>query len=198
MGRGGQNDRRELRSQEHEELGWIRAEAVRARDGGRPTVRFRLNPRLPAGRHGHSRRVRRRPRAPDVAPGVTARLGFCQFCRFLAGLMIGGRTLVFNAARKALTTVLTPLLPLPYFPVTIRRPQPRQILCVSEPRSSCCPRGAAAPTALERSAVGDTWAGSPFPTPLAHFHRATGQTHRLRRGGQDGVAEGLPNHVRVA
>jgi len=26
----------------------------------------------------------------------------------------------------------------PYFPVTIRRPQPRQILCVSEPRSSCC------------------------------------------------------------
>ncbi len=39
------------------ELGWIRAEAVRARDGGRPTVRFRLNPRLPAGRHDRSRRV---------------------------------------------------------------------------------------------------------------------------------------------
>ncbi len=39
------------------ELGWIRAEAVRARDGGRPTVRFRLNPRLPAGRHARSRRV---------------------------------------------------------------------------------------------------------------------------------------------
>ncbi len=33
-----------------EELGWIRA-------GGRPTVRFRLNPRLPAGRHDRSRRV---------------------------------------------------------------------------------------------------------------------------------------------
>src|SRR5229473_919068 len=40
-----------------EELGWIRAEAVRARDGGRPTVRFRLNPRLPAGRRDRSRRV---------------------------------------------------------------------------------------------------------------------------------------------
>jgi hypothetical protein len=39
------------------ELGWIRAEAMRARDGGRPTVRFRLNPRLPAGRHDRSRRV---------------------------------------------------------------------------------------------------------------------------------------------
>src|SRR6266851_7280692 len=40
-----------------EELGWIRAEAMRARDGGRPTVRFRLNPRLPAGRRDRSRRV---------------------------------------------------------------------------------------------------------------------------------------------
>jgi putative DNA primase/helicase len=39
------------------ELGWIRAEAVRARDGGRPTVRFRINPRLLAGRHDRSRRV---------------------------------------------------------------------------------------------------------------------------------------------
>ena len=29
-----------------EELGWIRPEAVRAPDGGRPTVRFHLNPRL--------------------------------------------------------------------------------------------------------------------------------------------------------
>src|SRR5258707_7362571 len=55
--------------------------------------------------------LRRRPRAPDVAPGATARLGFCQFCRFLAGLMIGGHTLAFNAARKALTTVLTGALP---------------------------------------------------------------------------------------
>jgi putative DNA primase/helicase len=38
------------------ELGWIRAKAVRARDGGRPTVRFRINPRLLAGRHARSRR----------------------------------------------------------------------------------------------------------------------------------------------
>jgi len=30
------------------ELGWIRPEAVRATDGGRPTVRFHLNPRLRA------------------------------------------------------------------------------------------------------------------------------------------------------
>ncbi len=29
------------------ELGWIRAEAVRARDGGRPTVRFRPQPAAP-------------------------------------------------------------------------------------------------------------------------------------------------------
>jgi putative DNA primase/helicase len=28
------------------ELGWIRAEAVVARDGGRPTVRFHINPRV--------------------------------------------------------------------------------------------------------------------------------------------------------
>ncbi len=40
-----------------EDLGWIRAEAVRTRDGGRPTVRFRINPRLLAGRHDRSRRV---------------------------------------------------------------------------------------------------------------------------------------------
>jgi hypothetical protein len=38
------------------ELGWIRAEAARVRDGGRPTVRFRINPRLLAGRHDRSRR----------------------------------------------------------------------------------------------------------------------------------------------
>jgi len=31
-----------------EELGWIRPEALRAPDGGRPTVRFHLNPRLRA------------------------------------------------------------------------------------------------------------------------------------------------------
>jgi hypothetical protein len=39
------------------ELGWLRPEAVRARDGGRPTVRFRINPRLLAGRHARSRNV---------------------------------------------------------------------------------------------------------------------------------------------
>jgi hypothetical protein len=32
-----------------EELGWLRSEAIRAPDGGRPTVRFRINPRLLAG-----------------------------------------------------------------------------------------------------------------------------------------------------
>jgi hypothetical protein len=40
------------------ELGWLRPEAVRARDGGRPTVRFRINPRLLAGRHDRSRHIR--------------------------------------------------------------------------------------------------------------------------------------------
>ncbi len=39
------------------ELGWLRPDAVRARDGGRPTVRFRINPRLLAGRHDRSRHV---------------------------------------------------------------------------------------------------------------------------------------------
>jgi hypothetical protein len=39
------------------ELGWLRPEAVRGLDGGRPTVRFRINPQLPAGRHDRSRRV---------------------------------------------------------------------------------------------------------------------------------------------
>ena len=41
-----------------QELGWIRPEAVRAPDGGRPTVRFHLNPRLRADGHPRSRRVR--------------------------------------------------------------------------------------------------------------------------------------------
>ncbi len=40
-----------------EELGWIRAEAVRATSGGRPTVRFHVNPRRLAGRSDRSRRV---------------------------------------------------------------------------------------------------------------------------------------------
>ncbi len=39
------------------ELGWLRPEAVRVGDGGRPTVRFHINPRLLAGRHDRSRRV---------------------------------------------------------------------------------------------------------------------------------------------
>jgi putative DNA primase/helicase len=39
------------------ELGWLRSEAVRTPAGGRPTVRFRINPRLLAGRHERSRHV---------------------------------------------------------------------------------------------------------------------------------------------
>ena len=39
------------------QLGWLRPEAVRVRDGGRPTVRFHINPRLLAGRHDRSRNV---------------------------------------------------------------------------------------------------------------------------------------------
>jgi hypothetical protein len=39
------------------ELGWLRPEAVRARDGGRPTVRFPINQRLLAGRHDRARNV---------------------------------------------------------------------------------------------------------------------------------------------
>ena len=37
-----------------EELGWIRREAVRGGDGGRPTLRFHLNPRLGVGAAGRS------------------------------------------------------------------------------------------------------------------------------------------------
>ncbi len=40
-----------------EECGWLRSDAVRAPDGGRPSVRFRINPRLLAGRHDRSRHV---------------------------------------------------------------------------------------------------------------------------------------------
>jgi putative DNA primase/helicase len=40
-----------------EELGWLRSDAVRTPAGGRPTVRFRINPRLLAGRHERSRSV---------------------------------------------------------------------------------------------------------------------------------------------
>ncbi len=43
-----------------QELGWIRPEAVRAPDGGRPTVRFHLNPRLRADGPPRARRVRPR------------------------------------------------------------------------------------------------------------------------------------------
>ena len=45
-----------------EELGWIRPEALRAPDGGRPTVRFHLNARLCA--EGAS------PSAPRPATGI--------------------------------------------------------------------------------------------------------------------------------
>jgi len=38
------------------ECGWLRSDAVRAPDGGRPSVRFRINPRLLAGRHERSRK----------------------------------------------------------------------------------------------------------------------------------------------
>ena len=38
-----------------EDLGWIRPEAVRGADGGRPTPRFHLNPRLGAVAAGRSR-----------------------------------------------------------------------------------------------------------------------------------------------
>jgi hypothetical protein len=38
-----------------EECGWLRSDAVRTPSGGRPTVRFRINPGLLAGRHDRSR-----------------------------------------------------------------------------------------------------------------------------------------------
>jgi len=41
------------------ELGWIRAEVIRAEDGGRPALRFHINPRLHAGGTEQSRRFRR-------------------------------------------------------------------------------------------------------------------------------------------
>jgi len=46
-----------------QELGWIRPEALRAPDGGRPTVRFHLNPRLRADRP-----PRARPGRPRGSP----------------------------------------------------------------------------------------------------------------------------------
>ncbi len=39
------------------ELGWLRPETVRGLDGGRPSVRYRTNPRLSVDRPGRSRRV---------------------------------------------------------------------------------------------------------------------------------------------
>src|SRR5216683_1507981 len=74
-----------------------------------------------------------------------ARKAWSQFCRFLAGLMIGGHTLVFNAARKALTTVLT--VPLPCYPSAARmtgaRGQPRTATprCAPWPDSQPVPPG---------------------------------------------------------
>ena len=43
------------------ELDWIRAEVVRAGDGGRPTVRFHITPRLGPGSAGKSRGPRTPP-----------------------------------------------------------------------------------------------------------------------------------------
>src|SRR5713101_546036 len=45
-----------------QELGWLRSEAFRPPDGGRPTVRFHLNPRLRADGPPRSRARRVRPR----------------------------------------------------------------------------------------------------------------------------------------
>jgi hypothetical protein len=39
------------------ELGWLRAEAVRIPDGGRPSVRFHINPRVAAGAAGPAEQV---------------------------------------------------------------------------------------------------------------------------------------------
>ncbi len=44
-----------------EDLGWLRREAVRAHDGGRPSVRFHTNPRLAPGSVG-TVRGRRSPK----------------------------------------------------------------------------------------------------------------------------------------
>jgi hypothetical protein len=46
-----------------EECGWLRSDAVRAPDGGRPSVRFHPNPRLAASAAGAGRAGRR----PKVA-----------------------------------------------------------------------------------------------------------------------------------
>src|SRR5260370_28472982 len=46
-----------------EECRWLRSDAVRAPDGGRPSVRFPINPRLLAGRHDPSRHA-----PPDAFP----------------------------------------------------------------------------------------------------------------------------------
>ncbi len=46
------------------ELGWVRAEQVRGRDGGRPTVRFRINPQL---RPSSSWSSTSRPRRPSAS-----------------------------------------------------------------------------------------------------------------------------------
>src|SRR5712691_3347810 len=56
-----------------QELGWIRPEALRAPDGGRPSVRLYLNPRLAAGCS----------RTPEpAAPQVTDQIAKTRFCRF--------------------------------------------------------------------------------------------------------------------
>jgi RES domain-containing protein len=47
-----------------EELGWLRSEAVRIPDGGRPSVRFHPNPRLAAAGAAGAGRAGRRPKVP--------------------------------------------------------------------------------------------------------------------------------------
>jgi len=54
-----------------QELGWIRPEALRAPDGGRPTVRFHLNPRLRADGHPECCSARRLPEVREVASATT-------------------------------------------------------------------------------------------------------------------------------
>jgi hypothetical protein len=59
--------RRHVARQLHEEPGWIRSETVRARDGGRPSARSHLNPRL-AGQRASAIVMPTAEPAGDVIP----------------------------------------------------------------------------------------------------------------------------------
>jgi hypothetical protein len=50
------------------DLGWIRAEPARARDGGRPTVRFHINPTVRRARHDEPARRRTAKTAKTGTP----------------------------------------------------------------------------------------------------------------------------------